>query len=301
MQQAENFIAVCKNSYISDRGEKILGLKHPPEVPLARVGFSDLVDDDAKGGRFVRRQYLMQNPDPKYCNTREAFSLVIARRYLEAQGQKYISPLDIKSKEYVQDMQFGKALIPQLLGKGGGYQDINNQLEGYQTMLKYRVSGRDPYNFAPRVNILQVLNNKVSAEKIRNRIILIGFTDRQTRQADYWSTVYGDVPGVTLHGQMISQILSATLDNRQLIWWWPLGYETLWMFGWALVGGIVCWRLNRTLHIGIAVVGSIACLYIICSVILVYQSGWIPFKPPFLALLGTGAGVLYLTNNLRRN
>ncbi|BAY72553.1 TIR domain-containing protein [Trichormus variabilis] len=301
LQQAENFIAVCKNSYISDRGEKILGLKHPPEVPLARVGFSDLVDDDAKGGRFVRRQYLMQNPDPKYCNTREAFSLVIARRYLEAQGQKYISPLDIKSKEYVQDMQFGKALIPQLLGKGGGYQDINNQLEGYQTMLKYRVSGRDPYNFAPRVNILQVLNNKVSAEKIRNRIILIGFTDRQTRQADYWSTVYGDVPGVTLHGQMISQILSATLDNRQLIWWWPLGYETLWMFGWALVGGIVCWRLNRTLHIGIAVVGSIACLYIICSVILVYQSGWIPFKPPFLALLGTGAGVLYLTNNLRRN
>ncbi|MBD2629842.1 TIR domain-containing protein [Trichormus variabilis] len=301
LQQTKNFISVCKNSYENSRGEKILGFKNAPEVPLEQVGFSDLVDDDAKGGRYVRRQYLMQKPDPKYCQTREAFSLVIARRYLEAKGQSFTSPFNPQTKQYDQLMQFGKTVIPQLLGLGGGYQDMDNQLQGYQTMLKYRTFGGDPSNFAPRVNILEVLDNKVSTEQIKNRIVLIGFTDRQNRQADYWSTPYGDVAGVTLHGQMISQILSATLDNRSLIWWWSLGYETIWMFGWALIGGIVCWRFNRNLDISIAVVVSAGILYIICSVILVGQSGWIPFIPSVLSLIVTGATVLYLTDKLRKS
>lgn len=301
LQQTKNFISVCKNSYENSRGEKILGFKNAPEVPLEQVGFSDLVDDDAKGGRYVRRQYLMQKSDPKYCQTREALSLVIARRYLEAQGQSFTSPLNLQTKRYDQPMQFGKTVIPQLLGLGGGYQNMDNQLRGYQTMLKYRTFGGDPSNFAPRVNILQVLDNKVTAEQIKNRIVLIGFTDRQNRQADYWSTPYGDVAGVTLHGQMISQILSATLDNRSLIWWWPLGYETIWMFGWALVGGVVCWRFNRNLYVGIAVLSSVGTLYIMCSTILVSKSLWIPFIPPVSALVVTGARVLYLTEKLRKS
>ncbi|OCQ96938.1 histidine kinase [Nostoc sp. MBR 210] len=301
LQQTTNFISVCKNSYENSRGEKILGFKHAPEVPIEQVGFSDLVDDDAKGGRYVRRQYLMQKPDLKYCNTREALSLVMARRYLQAKGQSFTSPFNPQTKEYDQFMQFAKTVIPQLLGVGSGYQDMNDQLAGYQTMLKYRTSGGDPSNFAPRVNILDVLDNKIAAEQIRDRIVLIGFTDRQNRQADYWSTPYGDVAGVTLHGQMISQILSATLDNRSLIWWWPLGYETIWMFGWALVGGIVCWRLNRILYLSIAVVGSTGILYIVCSVTLIGQSGWIPFVPAFLTLMLTGGTVLYLTHRLRKS
>lgn len=300
LKQTQNFIAVCKNSYQDEHGENIRGFKNPPEVPLERVGFADLVDD-AQGGRFVRRQYLMQNPDPKYCNTQEALSLIIARRYLEAKGQPFTSPLNPQSNEYDQSMKFGKTVIPQLLGIGGGYQDINNQLEGYQTMLKYRVFQGDANKFAPRFNILTVLNNQVPPEKIKDRIVLIGFIDRQARQADYWNTPYGDIAGVTLHGQMISQILSASLDNRQLIWWWNLGYETLWMFAWALVGGVVCWRFNRTLYIGIAVVGSLASLYITCYVILAYQSGWIPFQPPLIAFIGNGGIVLYLTHKLRES
>ncbi|TAE60781.1 MAG: TIR domain-containing protein [Nostocales cyanobacterium] len=299
LQQTKNFIGVCKNSYQNSLGENILGFKQPPEIPVTQVGFSDLVDDDAKGGRYVRRQYFMQKPDPKYCQTRESLSLVIARRYLEAKGQDFTSPFNSESQEYDQSMIFGNTEIPQLLGIGGGYQDINNQLEGYQTMVKYRTVGGDPSNFAPRVNIWQVLNNQVSAEQIKDRIILIGFTDRQNRQADYWNTPYGDVAGVTLHGQMISQILSATLDNRSLIWWWPLGYETIWMLGWAVVGGLVCWRFNHTLYTGIAVIGCSGSLYIICAVILITQSAWIPFVPAFITFLFTGTGVFYLTYKLR--
>jgi CHASE2 domain-containing sensor protein len=300
LKQTTNFIALCKNSYVNERGQNIPGFKHAPEVPLARVGFSDVVDDDPQGARFVRRHYMMQKSEPKYCNTREALSLVIARRYLEAQGHKYFSPLNKKEKYDLQDMAFDKTVIPQLSGNGSGYQGLNNdQLRGYQTMLKYRVYQGDADNFAPRVNILDVLDNKVPSEKIKNRIILIGFTDRQARQADFFNTPYGDVPGVTLHGQMISQILSAVLDNRPLIWWWPLDYEIPWIFGWSLVGGLICWRFNRTSYLVMGIIVSNVCLYTACSVIMVSQSGWIPLVPSALSLMATGSGVIYLTYRLR--
>ncbi|TAF04281.1 MAG: TIR domain-containing protein [Nostocales cyanobacterium] len=300
LKQTKALHVVCKKSYENERGEKIPGFQHPPEVSLDRVGFSDMVDDDHGGGRYIRRSYLMQDPDPNDCNTRESLSLVITRHYLEAQKQQYISPFDPASKQYVRNMQFGQTEIPQLWGNGGGYQDRNNQLRGYQTMLKYRVSKGDPTNFAPRVNIVDVLDNKVTPEKIKNRIVLIGFIDRQSRQADYWNTPYGDVAGVTLHGQMISQMISAVLDNRPLIWWWSVGYENLWIFGWSLVGGIVCWRFNSTQPLVVAVVGSLSCLYVVCYLTLIYQSGWIPFVPPALALLTTGGGVVFLTYQLRK-
>lgn len=298
LKQGNNLFAVCKNSYTNDRKETIPGFKSPPEISIQQVGFGDFVDDDWGGGRFVRRHHLMQEPDLKYCNTRESLSLAIARHYLEAQGKPFVSPLD-DNGDYVQDMQFDKAVIPQLMGNGGGYQDQKNRLQGYQTMLNYRVHQGDPNNFAPRVNILDVLNNKVSAQQIKDRIVLIGFIDRQARQADYWNTPYGDMAGVTLHGQMISQILSTVEDNRPLIWWWSMGYETLWILGWSVVGGIVCWRFNRMLYRGLGVIVALGCLYIGCHLIFVSQSGWIPLVPPALALVGAGTGVIYLTYRLR--
>ncbi|MDF5732661.1 MAG: TIR domain-containing protein [Rhizonema sp. PD38] len=300
LKQTQNLAVVCKSSYENERGENIPGFKPPPEMPSDLVGFADLVDDDINGGLIMRRNYLMQKPDSQYCNTREALSLVITRHYLAMENQQYTSPLDLKTRQYVRNLQLGKTQIPRLVGNGGGYQNRNNELGGYQTMLKYRVYKRDPNNFAPRVSILDVLNNKVPAEKLRNRIVLIGFTDRQARQADYFNTPYGDVPGVTLHGQMISQMISAVLDHRSLIWWWSIDYETFWIFSWSLVGGIVCWRLHRTLYLVMGAIASLGGLYITCYLILVFQSGWVPLVPPALALIATGSGVVFFTYQLRK-
>jgi len=105
---------------------------------------------------------------------------------------------------------------------------------------------------------------------------------------------------MTLHGQMISQMISAVLDNRPLIWWWSVGYETLWMFGWSLVGGIICWRSQQTLYLLVGAITSVGCLYIACYLTLVFQSGWVPLVPPALALITTGYGVLFLTHELRK-
>ncbi|MBD2200367.1 MULTISPECIES: TIR domain-containing protein [Calothrix] len=301
LRQTQNLIAICKHSYHdNERDVLIPGYKQPPELPLKQVGFNDLVDEDINGGRYVRRSLLMQKPDPDYCNSRESFNLVIARRYLEAENQQYLSPLDLKTKRYVRNMQFGKTQIPRLVGNGGGYQIADARLAGYQTMLKYRTHKGDPNKFAPRVSILDVMNNKVPAEQIRNRIVLIGITDRGARQSDYWNTPQGDMPGITLHGQMISQILSAVLDNRPLIWWWSVEYEMLWIFGWSLVGGIVFWRSPKTLYLVVGAIASLGCLYTAGYLILVFQSAWVPIIQPAIALIVTGAGVVYLTYQLRK-
>ncbi|MCF2150246.1 TIR domain-containing protein [Desmonostoc muscorum LEGE 12446] len=297
LKQTQNLIVVCKKSYIDESGKESKGIKAPLEVPLEQVGFGDFVDDK-NAGYILRRHYLMQTVDPESCNTREAFSLVIARRYLEGQNQPYTSP--VENGDYVRDMQFGKTAIPQLLGNGGGYQNIDNMLRGYQTMLNYRVRHGDPDQFAQRVSIEEVLNNQVSPQDIQDRIVFIGLTDRHARKSDYWNTPYGDIPGVTLQGQMVSQILSAVLDGRLLIWWWPVWGETLWIFGWSLVGGVVLWQFQRRRSLIGVGVSSFVGLYGICYLALVYQGCWIPLVPPAIALVVTGIGVSYLTYRLRK-
>jgi CHASE2 domain-containing sensor protein len=291
-RQTQNLIALCKTSYNGERGY------YPPQdVPMERIGFNDFSED---GEDFVRRHYLLQEPDPEFCNTPEAFSLVLARGYLEAQGISYTSPLNDQDS-YVRDMQFGEIKIPQLLGQGSPYQNINDKLKGYQTLLNYRAHQGDPNQFAPTVSLEDVLDDNVSAKDIQDRIVMIGYTDAADRNADRWHTPYGDMPGVMVQAQMASQIISAVLDERPLIWWFPLWGETLWIFGWSTVGGLVIWFCSRSLTRGTAgAVGTVVGLYAVCYLILVSQSGWVPLVPPAIAIVVTGGGVGYLTYRRRQ-
>ncbi|NES20611.1 MAG: TIR domain-containing protein [Symploca sp. SIO3E6] len=296
-QETQNLIALCKASYEDEQGNIRQGYIPPKEVPMQRIGFNDLSED---GELMVRRHLLLQAPDPTFCNTGEAFSLVLARKYLEAQGYSYTSPLNDKGK-YVQDMQFGETAIPQLWGNGSPYQDTGNKLAGYQTLLNYRAYQGDPSKFAPTVSLKELLDGEVPGEDIQDRIIVIGYTDTADKSADLWNTSYGDMAGVILQAQMASQIISAALDQRPLIWWLPLGGEILWIFGWSTVGGLVIWWGTRSL--GLAAVGAVNVLvgmYGVCYFILVSQGGWLPLVPPAIAVVVTGIGVGYLTYRLRQ-
>jgi CHASE2 domain-containing sensor protein len=264
---------------------------------MERVGFADALDD---GNRFQRRQLLMQPPDEEFCNTTDALSLVMARKYLEAERKPYTSPLNEEGNAFDKNMQFGNTAIVQLVGNGSGYRDRNDQLEGYQTLINFRAPGGNARNFARFFSLKDVLENQVSADMIRDRIVLIGYTALTHTEAHTWNTPYGEMPGVMLHGQMISQLLSATLNGRPLIWWWALWGETLWIFGWSLVGGVIVWRVNQESHLAVASIASLVLLYIACYGMLAYRSGWIPLVPPAIALVMTGVSVEYLTYRLRR-
>jgi len=294
LKQTQNLFAICKIT-ADDRGEEVTGVSPPPEVPIERVGFANALDDD--GGRFQRRQLLLQPPG-QLCDIDESLSSVMARKYLEEEGKAYTSPFD--DEGYIdKTMQFGNTSIPPLYGDGSGYRDRNYQLEGYQALINFRTPNGDARKFARMESFKDVLENKVPAEAIRDRIILIGFTAKTSTDADIWHTPYGEIPGVFLHGQMISQLISATLDGRPLIWWWSMWGETLWIFSWSLVGGLIVWRVSQSSYLVGASAAAIVVLYVSCYGMLSYRSGWIPLVPPTIAMVMTGAGVGYLTYRLR--
>lgn len=295
MKQTQNLIGECKIS-ASDRGEAVRGVSAPPEVPMERVGFANLVKD---GSKYARRQLLMQAPDPKFCNTLDSLSLVMARAYLKGEGKAYISPLG-DDGDIARNMQLGNTAIVQLIGNGTGYRDRNDQLAGYQTLINFRAPKGDARKFAQVVSLKDVLENRVPAELIRDRIILIGFTARTHTQADVWYTPYGGMPGVVLQGQMVSQLISATLDGRPLIWWWSIWGETVWILGWSLVGGVIVWRVNTSSQLAGASIAAILLLYVTCYGMLALRSGWIPLVPSVLTMLASGAGVGFFTYRLRK-
>ncbi|NEP01705.1 MAG: TIR domain-containing protein [Symploca sp. SIO2E9] len=293
MQQTQNLIAICKSTG-EDRGEAVRGVSPPPEVPIERTGFADL----ALEGRanFSRRQLLMQPPDPEFCNTLNSLSLVMAGKYLEAEGKSFTSPL--KEDGTIGQMLFGDTGIVRLAGKGSGYQD-KKQLGGYQTLINFRAPGGDARKFAKVVSLKDVLENQVPAEAISGRIVLIGYTANTVTAAEIWNTPYGETSGVILHGQMTSQLISTVLDGRPLIWWWPSWGGGIWIFAWSLVGGVIVWRLTQASHLASASMASLLLLYVACYGMLAFRSGWIPLVPPAYALVLTGTSVGYLTYRLR--
>ena len=234
--QTANFVVLCKL-----RAETVDGVHPPPELPEnqfeQRLGFSDLAFDEDfafNKGITVRRQVLVNEPTPPECQTDRSFSLAIAQQYLDAQGKSYRPPFDANGT-FLQELQFGQTRFPRLNPFAAAY--FSNDIGGgYQTMLNFRSYQRSSQNFIDRVKLRDVLADQVPMEKIRDRMVLIGVTSRASVN-DYAMTPVGVMPGVMIQAQMISQLTSAAMDRRVLIWWWPFWGDVLWVIGWAGVGG----------------------------------------------------------------
>jgi CHASE2 domain-containing sensor protein len=188
-------------------------------------------------------------------------------------------------------LQIGTTVLKRLRLNAGGYNNID--VGGYQVLLNYR-SSPSPLDVAGRVTLTQVLNGQLNPNAVKDRIVLIGVTDLSAK--DYFFTPYStgqrdyqDMPGVVAHAQMVSQILSAVLDQRPLLWVWSDWGEALWIFGWALTGGLFSWRSQFFLRWGL-VGGTLFVLYSLCFGLLI-QGGWVPLVPSALALVSTSVSV----------
>jgi len=288
LRENHRLITVCKLGYRNSKG-----IKPPPDLsPSAipeRVGFSDLIQDRDS---IVRRHLLVQASD-EYCPTIDAFSLVIARRYLEAEGKVYKAPFSTEGY-YLQPLQFSNTLFQGLSAFAGGYQGQSDADVTYQTLLNYRLVNGNPSEFAPRVRLRQVLDNQISETDIKDRIILIGITAKISAD-DYFFTPYGEMVGVVIQAQMASQIISTVLDGRALMWWLPRWGDWLWIGVWSWIAGGMVWQFQRPLYIVVA--GGLSCciLYGIVYIIFVNVNGWIPLIPAGLNLVTTGVFVIYIT------
>ncbi|NJO93611.1 MAG: CHASE2 domain-containing protein [Hydrococcus sp. RM1_1_31] len=92
----------------------------------------------------------------------------------------------------------------------------------------------------------------------KDKAVLIGTVAPSIK--DLFATPYSSaasenylMPGVVIHGQMVSQILSTILDGQRQFWFWTQWQEGLWILGWCLIGGLLGWRLHHPLAVGGAV------------------------------------------------
>ncbi|MBG1269837.1 CHASE2 domain-containing protein [Nostoc sp. WHI] len=279
MRQSDRFIAICK---VSEPQINEPGVSPPPEIPLERQGFSDFVKDS---DGILRRHLIAMKPgDLSPCTTPYAFSAQLAFRYLEAED---ISVKYTKKK----DLQIGQVVFNRLRSPIGGYQKLDDW--GYQILLNYR-SFDSPLKAIEQITLKDVLTGAIDANLVKNRIVLIGITNQSA--GDYFSTPYTtnqkqEIPGVIVHAQMVSQILSAVLDGRTLLWVWPIWGDALWMFNWSLFAGILAWRIRNFWLLGLAVVGGIGVISAI-SFVMLLEGIWIPLIPAAIALVVTGSSVV---------
>ncbi len=279
MQTSDRFIAICRG------GENTTdsGVPPPPEVSgqLQRQGFSDVVTDP---DNVIRRQILSMAPAPP-CATDKSLSFRLASRYLKNHGiQPQLTPEN--------NWQFGKVVFKNIQQNSGAYTGIDNL--GHQVLLNWRAAD----SVAQQVTLKEIFNDQLTADIVRDRIVLIGTTAESFH--DYWSTPHShQTPGVVVQAHMVSQILSAVLDERQLLWVLPKWSEILWIWSWCVVGGVLAWQMRSRLRLLIALAGASSILYVTC-LYLIIQGGWIPLLPSTLVLLAGGASVATLTSSQRQ-
>jgi len=134
-------------------------------------------------------------------------------------------------------------------------------------------------------------------EDIKGRIVLIGVTAPTVK--DNFLTPYHDgkgfyqeVPGVIIHAQMVSQLISAVLDHRPLLSVWPWWSEIVWIFGWSLAGGILVMQGRSPVVLGVRIFICAIFLCGSCYILLLMNGLWVPIVPSVLALGVTSSIVL---------
>lgn len=261
----------------------------PPGVPPQQVGFNDLVLDN---DLTVRRNLMFADSQD---TTFYSFSLRLALTYLAKDNikpQPY-NTSDVQWKNYANPNEIflvGKAVFRPLWSDDGGYNTAD--VRGYQILLHYR--GRQ---VARQLSLTDVLAGKAKPEWLRDKVVLLGTTAPSVK--DLFLTPYSTVesesprmPGVLIHAHATSQLLSAALEGRSLVKFWPNWAEFIWIGAWALAGaGVVYWLQRPVLRllaqgVGVVTIGAV-------SVALFSQPVWIPVVAPVAAyLLASGLTLL---------
>ena len=276
-----NFIGATKKADLVDSNFAVSSsdINPPPAlVDTEQVGAINLpVDAD---GRIRRGLLSLRLPDGK---TSLSFGLQLASLYLD--GEKTVP--------------FEQALNPpRLRGNDGGYSRAD--VGGHQFIINYR---RSLKGFQV-VRMADVLEGKIAPDLLRDRVVMIGTTAVSLR--DWFFTPLDSglgstrifTSGIEVHAQIVSHILSSTLDGRTGIHSWEKHWEWLWIFGWSLAGSILIWQWrnvntkDRELQVlalrslSVLTLGGI--LVATCFIALSY-GWWLPFVPAMITFLGGGA------------
>ncbi|MGB3509725.1 MAG: CHASE2 domain-containing protein [Microcoleaceae cyanobacterium] len=223
--------------------EKVIGetIAPPPILSqLKQVGSSDLLlDADGK----IRRALITTST--KNGDMRDGIGVKLALMYLKEKGIN-LEILNDKKQHY----QLGKATFIPLTPTSGVY--ASPDTGGYQIMLNYKGG----LEFFPNFSVSQVLNDDIPENLIRDRIVIIGTTAESLKDiflTPYNSTLLDKIdkmPGVVVHANITSQILSAAIDGRVMLRVASKYFEWIWMVMWSVIGVVCTWWILASLRIG---------------------------------------------------
>ena len=293
--------------------EPMMNVEAPVGASPERVGFADsMVDKDGK----IRRIVLAVEEEG---SRKESLALMLAKAYLKADN------VDVDG-----------LMPPRFSPYSGGYVRANSSLRErknateYQMLMNFCLLQR-PYE---TVSLRAVLQGRVDAQKIRDRVVLIGKAstsprdsfitsavsqtlysrqivgendeqalDASAKQTNYKQTNYRSratniVYGVEVHGYATEQIIDFAFGRRSALVSWPELVEYLWIAAWGVLGVWFSVRFQSPLKSTVAlIVMTLLLSYIGYSALM--QSLWIPVVPAALALWSAGLITAFFDRDIR--
>jgi CHASE2 domain-containing sensor protein len=254
------------------------GIAAPPEITPDRHGFNNLVVDTDG----IVRRHLLATTTPEPCQTSYALSWGLAAHYLADAGQPALTTPT--------SLQLGAVTFPRLQATSGAYYDLDTS--EHQILLNYRATPQ----IAESVTLREVLSPGFDPKIVQDRIVLIGAVassfnpvPRSTPYSGGWK-YRQRLSSVEVQAHMTSQLISAALDDRPLIWSWPDFLETIWIAGWILTASGVMIFVGSRYWAGAILIGLVV-LATLSSWALMCIGGWIPFIPIVLGIAIVGVSV----------
>ncbi len=283
--------------------EKVIGEKVNAPLILKEKGqtaMADLVLD--KDGK-VRRGLISATLD----NGQTVLGLAtkLSLIYLQQEGVN-IESSDNSSRNFL-----GKATFMPIKHNEGAY--VNVDSGGYQIILHFR-GDQELFN---HVSLTEVLNGDIPDDLFRDRLVLIGATGESLN--DFFLTPYNEgssggrqiMPGVYVHANLASHIISAALDGRAMIRGITELGEWCWILSWSLLSaGISLLILERNLllidlvsSLQLTLIGTllpIAMLFT-SSYFLFLSGWWLPTISPLIAIILSTLAILSYYNQNQKN
>ncbi len=286
--------------------EKVGGKKIAPSPTLkqlGQLGASDLVMD--ADGKVRRGLILIGTEEGEY---REGLAVKLALLYLKNQGIE-LEEIDGNKQIY----GLGKAKFVPLTKEheGGGY--VGTDTAGYQILMNYR-GGLERFH---NISLTDVLENRIPADLFRDRIVYIGATAPSlndlfltplniyfnpidtNRKTEKFTTEL--TPGVVIHANLTSQILSAAIEGRTMLKAWSKKLNWAWIVAWSFIGAGLCWQFletkhfkNNTFYKGTATSIIISGSTIFGISYVAFTQGWV--IPVFSPIVAMTASAILITN-----
>ena len=246
-----------------------------------RVGFNDFsLDADGR----VRRMFLGWKP-PDKDKFQKSFALMLAEHYL--QNKNGIEIENGKRDRYA--MKFGNVEIPRLNISSGGYRS-ERSIYGIQTLLNFRgnfLSSEKKNNPFKTLLASDLEKGNVTSSDISDKIILLGLADPR-KAIVFTSGISNELTGLELQAHATSQVISAVIDERSLIYPLHLSWEHILVFVFGLVG-ISFKEIHKTTLTSFFLLCAINFLVIFISYLYFSQQGlWLPIVPIILTLTING-------------